>query len=204
MRKTPVQQRSQRMVDALVDAAGRVIAKQGLDRFTTIEVAARAGVSVGSLYQYFANKEALLDRLTQQLGEVVNRTAPGLLEADLETMVRGLLLAAVDFLDSDKGAALELLRNWHRLDIAPALHQFEQTMTDVIRAYLLSHVADLRVDHIQAKQFVVTNSVVFTMLRYLSLPREPLFVRAQLVEELTTLVASYLRAAPGRAGTPGA
>jgi AcrR family transcriptional regulator len=202
MRKTPVQQRSQRMVDTLVDAAGQVIAKQGLDRFTTVEVAARAGVSVGSLYQYFANKEALLaallDRLTQQLGEVVNRTAPGLLEADLETMVRGLLLAAVDFLDSDKGEALELLRSWHRLDIAPALHQFEQNMTDVIRAYLITHVADLRVDNIQARQFVVTNSVVFTMLRYLSLPREPLFARAQLVEELTTLVASYLRA-PGRA-----
>jgi len=203
VRKTPVQQRSQQMVDALIDAAGQIIAKKGLDRFTTVEVAARAGVSVGSLYQYFANKEALLaallDRLTDQLGDVVNRAAPLLLQADLETMVRGLLLAALDFLDSDKGPHLELLRNWHRLDIARALHLFEQNMMEVIRAYLLTHTAELRVDNVLAKQFVVTNSVVFTMLRYLSLPRQPMFAREQLVEELTAMVASYLQSAPSRA-----
>ena len=201
MRKRPTQQRSEQMVDTLIDAAGKVIAKQGLDHFTTIKVAARAGVSVGSLYQYFANKEALLeallDRMTRQLGDVVNQAAPVLLSADLETMVRGLLLAALDFLDSDKGPYLELLRNWHRLDIGRALHQFEQNMMDVIRAYLLTHTADLRVDNVSAKQFVVTNSVVFTLLRYLSLPRPPLFAREQLVEELTALIAGYLQFAPG-------
>jgi AcrR family transcriptional regulator len=199
MRKQPVQKRSQQMVEALVDAAGEVIARQGLDRFTTIEVAERAGVSVGSLYQYFANKEALLaallDRLTRRLGEVVNRTAPLLLEADLRTIVHGLLEAALEFFASDEGLYLELLRNWYRLDIGRSLHYFEQTMMDVTRIYLLSHTSELRFDNAAAKQFVVTNGVVFTLLRYLSLPRPPGFGREQLVEELTSMIASYLSGA---------
>lgn len=200
MRKQPVQQRSQKMVESLIDAAGHIIAEQGLDHFTTVEVAARAGVSVGSLYQYFANKEtllaALLDRMTRQLGEVVNRTVPPLLSADLETMVRGLLQAALEFFGSDEGLYLELLRNWYRLDIGRSLHHFEQNMMDVTRAYLLTHTAELRIDNVAAKQFVVTNSVVFTLLRYLSLPQQPLFEREQLVEELTGLIARYLRPPP--------
>lgn len=199
MRKQPVQQRSQKMVESLVDAAGHIIAEKGLDHFTTVEVAARAGVSVGSLYQYFANKEtllaALLDRLTRQLGEMVNRTVPPLLSADLEIMVRGLLQAALEFFGSDEGLYLELLRNWYRLDIGRSLHRFEQNMMDVTRAYLLSHTAELRIDNVAAKQFVVTNSVVFTLLRYLSLPQQPLFEREQLVEELTGLISRYLRPA---------
>jgi AcrR family transcriptional regulator len=202
MRKQPVQQRSQRMVESLVDAAAHAIAEKGLDHFTTVEVAAQAGVSVGSLYQYFANKEtllaALLDRLTRQLGEVVNHTVPPLLSADLETMVRGLLRAALEFFGSDEGLYLELLRNWYRLDIGRSLHRFEQNMMDVTRAYLLTHAAELRIDNVAAKQFVVTNSVVFTLLRYLSLPQQPLFEREQLVEELTMLIANYMRNVPAQ------
>jgi AcrR family transcriptional regulator len=200
MRKQPVQQRSQRMVENLLDAAGSIIAEKGLDHFTTVEVAARAGVSVGSLYQYFANKEtllaALLDRLTRQLGEVVNRTVPALLRADPETIVRGLLEAAFEFFGSGDGLYLELLRNWYRLDIGRNLHRFEQQMMDVMRAYLLNHATELRFDNVSARQFVITNSVVFTLMRYLSLTQQPLFEREQLVEELTALIANYVRAAP--------
>ena len=62
-RKTPVQARSQATVDTILDAAARVLVRDGYGAFTTNRVAARAGVSVGSLYQYFPNKEALLAKL---------------------------------------------------------------------------------------------------------------------------------------------
>jgi len=196
VRKKPIQQRSQQMVDTLIEAAGQVIAERGLEHFTTVQVAERANVSVGSLYQYFANKEALLaallDRLNREMGEMVNRIAPGLLHADPQTMVRGLLNAAFDFLGGREGLYMELLRNWYRLDIQRSLHRFEQQMLEITRAYALTHVADLRMDHGPAKGFVIINSVVFTLLRYLSLPGGALFDRKRLVEELTTMVAGYL------------
>lgn len=62
-RKRPRQSRSTGLVDAILEAAVQVLATEGADRFTTTRVAERAGVSVGSLYQYFPNKAAILFRL---------------------------------------------------------------------------------------------------------------------------------------------
>ncbi|TGX54986.1 TetR/AcrR family transcriptional regulator [Sphingomonas gei] len=62
-RKQPRQARSNDLVAAVLDAAVQVLAKEGAQRFTTARVAERAGVSVGSLYQYFPNKAAILFRL---------------------------------------------------------------------------------------------------------------------------------------------
>lgn len=62
-RKRPRQARSADLVAAVLDAAAQVLAKEGARRFTTARVAEKAGVSVGSLYQYFPNKAAILFRL---------------------------------------------------------------------------------------------------------------------------------------------
>jgi AcrR family transcriptional regulator len=62
-RKAPRQARSVRLVEDTLEAAIRVLAREGARRFTTARVAEEAGVSVGSLYQYFPNKEAILFRL---------------------------------------------------------------------------------------------------------------------------------------------
>jgi AcrR family transcriptional regulator len=62
-RTIPVQARSSRLVEDTLEAAIRVLTRQGARRFTTARVAEEAGVSVGSLYQYFPNKEAILFRL---------------------------------------------------------------------------------------------------------------------------------------------
>ena len=59
-RKTPVQARSTASVDAILKATVQVLLRVGKDNLTTTRVAARAGVSVGTLYQYFPNKSALL------------------------------------------------------------------------------------------------------------------------------------------------
>ncbi len=59
-RKRPVQARSTRLVADILEAAIRVLEREGAQRFTTIRIAAEAGVSVGSLYQYFPNKQAIL------------------------------------------------------------------------------------------------------------------------------------------------
>ncbi|MGO8093142.1 TetR family transcriptional regulator [Rhizobium leguminosarum] len=62
-RKQPKQARSSELVAAILDAAAQVLAREGAQRFTTARVAERAGVSIGSLYQYFPNKAAILFRL---------------------------------------------------------------------------------------------------------------------------------------------
>src|SRR5690242_18702065 len=85
LRKDPKQARSNLLVEAVLDAAVQVLTKEGAQRFTTARVAERAGVSVGSLYQYFPNKAAILFRLqsdewrrTSELlrGILADRTKP--------------------------------------------------------------------------------------------------------------------------------
>ena len=65
-RKRPRQARAQATVDTILAASARVLVKRGFDRFTTNEVATAAGVSIGSLYQYFPNKEALVAALIEK------------------------------------------------------------------------------------------------------------------------------------------
>src|SRR5215472_1858760 len=62
-RKQPQQARSAGLVATILQAAVQVLAKEGAHRFTTARVAEKAGVSIGSLYQYFPNKAAILFRL---------------------------------------------------------------------------------------------------------------------------------------------
>ena len=75
-RKRPRQARSERLVADILEAASRVLARYGARRFTTARVAEAAGVSVGSLYQYFPNKESILFRLQtdewQQTGALLD------------------------------------------------------------------------------------------------------------------------------------
>lgn len=98
-RKTPKQARSAELVAAILEAAAQVLAKEGAQRFTTARVAEKAGVSVGSVYQYFPNKASILFRLqtdewretTDLLREILgdrSRTPPERLRALVHAFIR--------------------------------------------------------------------------------------------------------------------
>src|SRR5229473_2510951 len=76
-RKSASQKRSRVTVETLLDATARVLTKAGYDRASTNRIAATAGVSVGSLYQYFPNKEALVAALVARPGNSNARTGKG-------------------------------------------------------------------------------------------------------------------------------
>ena len=69
LKKKPVQERAKVTMAAIMEAAGQVLAAEGLLRTTTHRIAKRAGVSVGTLYQYFPNKQAVLMQLLRNYRE---------------------------------------------------------------------------------------------------------------------------------------
>lgn len=95
-RKLPVQARSAQTVEAVLEAAARILETQGLAACTTNAVAERAGVSVGSLYQYFPNRDALtvalIERETAQLLADVERAGQG---RTARGCIEGMVRAAV-------------------------------------------------------------------------------------------------------------
>jgi AcrR family transcriptional regulator len=119
MPRKPRQQRAQVKVELILEAAMRLLAKGGLAALTTNAVAETAGVSIGTLYQYFANKEAILDALaereTAELSERVLAalTAPGEIPPDAR------IAAIIGAVASGYGGRQQV----HRLVMEHSLHR---------------------------------------------------------------------------------
>ena len=140
-RKQPQQARSTELVAAILEAAIQVLAKEGASRFTTARVAEKAGVSVGSVYQYFPNKAAILFRLqsdewqqtTQMLRDILDET-----EVPALTRLRTLVHA---FIHSECEEALMRVA----LNDAAPLYRLDQG-TEVTVAGEQHHLVDMRCD----------------------------------------------------------
>ena len=99
-RKTPVQARSAVTVDAISEATIQVLLLHGIERLTTTRVAQRAGVSVGTLYQYFPNKQsmlfAVLERHLHRVAERVEAACDEACHKPLAEMIKQTVEAFVD------------------------------------------------------------------------------------------------------------
>ena len=99
-RKTPVQARSTVTVEAIFEATIQVLLEVGPDRLTTTRVAERAGVSVGTLYQYFPNKQSLLFSVMEQhlshVGDAMVQACQRNHGQPVATMVESVVQAFVD------------------------------------------------------------------------------------------------------------
>ena len=99
-RKRASQARSRATVDALIEATARILVKQGFDKASTNRIAKVAGVSVGSLYQYYPGKEALvvavIERHNREIMQVVRGALAEVASQPIEKAVRRLVAAAID------------------------------------------------------------------------------------------------------------
>jgi AcrR family transcriptional regulator len=126
LRKTPSQTRALRTVDTLFEAATRVLASEGEAGFTTNRIAERAGFSIGTLYQYFPSKEAIVvalvrrhrERVMRELDVMLDRAVAG--EYGAEHALRLYLRHIVDAFGRGQKAQRLLARLGWQLD-APAV-----------------------------------------------------------------------------------
>src|SRR5580704_19393298 len=99
-RKRASQQRSRATVNALVEATARILVREGFDKASTNRIAEEAGVSIGSLYQYYPCKEALvaavIDRHNRETMKVVRRALTEVTSQPIEKAVRRLVTVAIE------------------------------------------------------------------------------------------------------------
>ncbi|PYB70960.1 TetR family transcriptional regulator [Rhizobium wuzhouense] len=134
--KEPKRQRGIARVARLLDAGASVFAEQGYKAATMTEIAARAGAPIGSLYQFFPNKDVLADALVARYGEHVTAAldriceqAPELDGADLADRLLDVMVAHA----SERSLALSLLdARWEQPGVRPG----------VLRESLRRHIAD--------------------------------------------------------------
>src|SRR3569833_4414464 len=98
--KSALQARSRATVDALVEATARILVRDGFEKASTNRIAEGAGVSVGSLYQYFPSKEALvaavIDRHNEEIMAIVRTALTEVADLPLDKAVRKLVTVAIE------------------------------------------------------------------------------------------------------------
>lgn len=195
MRKKPQQARSRQMVDALIEATARTIAQRGLDGTTTPAIAEAAGVSVGSLYQYFDGKEtliaALLEKLAGDLTRLLDAEALRAADMKLRDTVKSAIQLTLAFMHSNEGLYLELARNWHRLPVEHVTDTLEQYILEAGRLYFLQHQLEYPIRDLPVRLFITYNSTLFTLMRFMSQNNGRLNQEA-VVEGLTDMITGYL------------
>ncbi|MBS0447868.1 MAG: TetR family transcriptional regulator [Proteobacteria bacterium] len=152
-RKRPSQSRSAHTVDAILDATARILVERGYAGTSTNAVAERAGVSVGSLYQYFPNKDALIAALhtrhIERMKAVIEAALARAMDTNLDDGLAGLIEGAVEAHRVEADLHRVLDQQMTGLGVVDAHDQFDAVLEDRIVALLQRHrdaitVADLR------------------------------------------------------------
>jgi AcrR family transcriptional regulator len=198
-RKRPVQARSQATVDAIVDAAARVLVEDGYGHFTTNRVAARAGVSVGSLYQYFPNKEALLAELkgrhVADLERGLETTMARVGNAPLPDVVGALIEANVASHLVDPELHRVLTAEVPQLGSIDATTGFERRAAARVRALLESRRHEITIRDLDLATYLIVRTVEATIHEAVAeRPRD--LASGAITREVTRLLVGYLTARP--------
>lgn len=146
-RKVPRQARAQATHDAILEAAAQIISVGGLSAFNTNAVAERAGVSIGSLYQYFSNKDALMVALIhrqqqRQLASVA-KAVVSITKADLTATIRAIVRAAMQHHHDNSLLASAIDHEEARLPLDAELTGYLDQGGELVRGLLAHHAAEI-------------------------------------------------------------
>lgn len=146
-RKSPRQARSADTVETILAAAARVLGRESLAGFNTNRVAEVAGVSVGSLYQYFPNKSALVAALIDRHESALADSIESCVAAHRDRSLREALLELVDIGIAQQYArpllAAALDHEEARLPLGPRLRGYEQRIGIAVTTLLQRHASEL-------------------------------------------------------------
>jgi AcrR family transcriptional regulator len=190
-RKRPRQERSQATVQAILTASTHILTEAGYDHFTTNKVAERAGVSIGSLYQYFPNKESLLLALAEHHAHEVVQLAQhhlvGIGDRPIPEVLQQIIKAAI--------AAHTVNPKLHRVLHEQVSHSDVMRQLDQVKNLLRSFLSE-RCDQLQPENLDLTVFIIERTIRGLihgAAIDHPEFLKTgELEQELVTLLSTYL------------
>ncbi len=171
------------------------VAKYGRDGATTRHIADIAGISIGSLYEYFGNKEdiyeAMVGRFVQEVVAMLEPRVPELARMELRALVVELLYHFKELMERNDGLYLQCARYAVQFDAQKHLGPIEKLLLDLFTQYVLNNAETMRVRDITTMIYVIVNGGVFTMIRYLSSPSANLSFD-HLAAGLSNMVAGYV------------
>jgi len=195
VRRQPKQRRSQQTVEAVLGAVLKLLKREGVDRLTTNRIAEVAGVSIGSVYQYFPDKRAIFaalhDRHVEEISRLVESTLVQHAASSLEVLMRALVEAMVDAHTSDP-EFYELLRTQVPHG-GGGTNSFEVRLRGAFRLALSSPAQIGQTPRDLEKALFVLPHMVNALSHGAALERPPGLSFAAAKEEAVQAVLAYLR-----------
>jgi AcrR family transcriptional regulator len=194
-RKSPSQKRAHDLVETIYEATVRILNEQAVEKTSTRHIAARAGVSVGSLYQYFPNREAILGSLFER----IVRSNVEKLEGKLDEIKDQTLEAKIDFIVAE--IASRFLRNKRVVSVLfdqifkvgrmKFLLTQRNLATQLVKKTLEQHRQELPSQDLDLMAFVTVNAVmgVIQLAVYDSSRSRP---EEAIIRETSVLAKAYL------------
>ena len=195
IRKKPQQQRAKLIVDHILQAAQICIVEQGLMHITTPKIAEKAGVSVGSLYQYFENKEEIIQELlcrkSENLGLALKQMVITQEQLSIQEIIPLSIQFGFDVMRAESGFFIEVLKHWHGYNHSEAAQILEKHFFELGMYLFNRFYRHWDFETLKNKSFVIINSTLFTMIRYVS-NNSFLISEQQLRDELSNRILAYL------------
>ncbi len=195
MRKKPQQQRAKLIVDHILQAAQICIVEQGLMQITTPKIAEKAGVSVGSLYQYFENKEEIIQELLRRKSENLGLALKQMVVTQEQLSIQEIIPLSIQFgfdvMRAESGFFIEVLKHWHGYNNSEAAQILEKHFFEVGMYLFNRFYRHWDFETLKHKSFVIINSTLFTMMRYVN-NNSFLISEQQLRDELSNMILAYL------------
>lgn len=162
-RKLASQERSRATVDALVEATARILVREGFDKASTNHIAEVAGVGIGSLYQYFPSKEALvaavIERHNLEIGLTVRGELAELATCPLAQGVRKLIAVAVKAHAVDPKLHRVLAEQIPRVGRLDNVEAFNSRNYTLFREYLESRRDEIGTSNLGLASFVCVTTI---------------------------------------------
>lgn len=194
MTRIPRQKRAIATADAIVDAGFIAVATHGVMGTTTNLIAEIAGIGVGSLYEYFANKEAVYtamqERMISDAVALIQPLINDLVRLDIREAVKLLLGRFEHFLRDRDSRYLRYAQGALNVNPGLRLDPLTDTLRELVMRYLMQHPEYLRMPQIATMSYIMINGGIFIVLRHLSEPNPPLSF-AELTEGLSGMVSAY-------------
>ncbi|HEX5354910.1 MAG TPA: TetR/AcrR family transcriptional regulator [Aquabacterium sp.] len=196
MQRIPRQQRAKSTVEAILDAGYISLGRHGLAGTTTTHIADIAGVSVGSLYEYFKNKEAIYeamrDRFVRDLIGVLQPLTPRIVRLPLTQAIPTILYDVQALLLRDDQRYLKYAREVFNADVRFDLTDVSRSLGDIIVQFLLHNPQYAGMQRFAAMSYIFVNAGMFTVIRHMSDPNQPI-TYDELVDGLAHMVSHYVR-----------
>jgi AcrR family transcriptional regulator len=193
-RRTPRQKRSQILYDKIIAAAKTLFKQHGYAYVSTNRIAEKANISIGSLYQYFANREsialAVYEDACSKAALTMKRKTLESLSATFEESVPELIGWVFEVFEKDRYALLQLINEVPELRRAAQPFSFDNLIQRTTQMFFEQHFAHVAPAIIARKSYIIDKCVMAVISRYLD-ERPDFMNKTQVVSEITELVLRY-------------